>query len=87
MTGCPYRNPILEKLLDYAAEAGILPEDTLVYRDLLDTRIMGIITPPSQIIDRFNAIKKKAESRKLPTTSTGCAKIRLYQGRQDSKES
>jgi UDPglucose--hexose-1-phosphate uridylyltransferase len=57
----PTATPILEKLLDYAAEAGILPEDTLVYRDLLDTRIMGIITPPpSQIIDRFNTIKKKS---------------------------
>jgi UDPglucose--hexose-1-phosphate uridylyltransferase len=60
----PTATPILEKLLDYAAEEGILPDDTLVYRDLLDTRIMGIITPlPSQIIDRFNAIKEKSGVR------------------------
>ncbi|MFY9176117.1 MAG: UDP-glucose--hexose-1-phosphate uridylyltransferase [Caldicoprobacterales bacterium] len=51
--------PILEKILDYAAQEGIIPENTLVYRDLLDTKIMGLITPmPSQVIDRFNSIKE-----------------------------
>ncbi|HZJ83028.1 MAG TPA: UDP-glucose--hexose-1-phosphate uridylyltransferase [Clostridia bacterium] len=51
--------PILEELLDYADDKGMLPENTLVYRDLLDTKIMGIITPlPSQLIDRFNEIKE-----------------------------
>ena len=51
--------PILEKMLDYAAQEGIIPENTLVYRDLLDTKIMGVITPlPSQVIDRFNKIKE-----------------------------
>lgn len=51
--------PILEELLDYAAEQGIIPENTLVYRDLLDTKIMGLITPlPSQVIHRFNRIKE-----------------------------
>ena len=50
---------ILEKILDYAAQEGIIPENTLVYRDLLDTKIMGLITPmPSQVIDRFNSIKE-----------------------------
>jgi len=51
--------PILEKILDYAAEEGIIPDNSLVYRDLLDSKIMGIITPwPSQVIDRFNKIKE-----------------------------
>lgn len=52
--------PILEKILDYAVEEGIIPDNTMVYRDLLDTKIMGVITPlPSQIIRRFNEIKEK----------------------------
>lgn len=56
----PTATPILEKLLDYAVEEGIIPDDTMVYRDLLDTKIMGIITPlPSQVIDRFTSIKEK----------------------------
>lgn len=52
--------PILKKMLDYAGQEGIIPENTLVYRDILDTKIMGIITPlPSQVMDRFNKIKNR----------------------------
>ena len=49
--------PIMEKILDYAYEIGILEHNTPVYRDLLDTKIMGILTPrPSQVIKKFNRI-------------------------------
>ena len=49
--------PIMEKILDYAYEIGILEHNTPVYRDLLDTKIMGILTPrPSQVIKKFNLI-------------------------------
>lgn len=34
---------ILEAMLDYAAENGILKEDGVVYRDLLDTKIMSCL--------------------------------------------
>jgi len=52
--------PILEALLDYAAEKGILPENTTTYRDLLDTKLMGVLMPrPSEIIERFNSIREK----------------------------
>ena len=37
--------PILERMLDYAAEAGLLPENNTVYRDLFDARIMGLLMP------------------------------------------
>src|SRR5665647_88428 len=37
-----YATPILEKILDYCYEKGLIAENTLTYRDLMDTRIMGI---------------------------------------------
>ena len=45
---------ILEEMLDYAAQKGILKEDGVVYRDLMDTKIMGcLVGRPSEIIRRF----------------------------------
>ena len=45
---------ILEDMLDYAAKKGILKEDGVVYRDLMDTKIMGcLVGRPSEIIRRF----------------------------------
>ena len=45
---------ILEDMLDYAAQKGILKEDGVVYRDLMDTKIMGcLVGRPSEIIRRF----------------------------------
>ena len=36
---------ILKNLLDYAAEAGLLKENSTVYRDLFDTRLMNCLLP------------------------------------------
>lgn len=48
---------ILDDLLDYAFSQGLLKEDTVTMRDLLDTKIMGILTPaPSVIRKRFSDI-------------------------------
>ena len=45
---------ILDSLCDYAAENGLLPDDTVTYRDLFDTRLMGeLVPPPSEVIRRF----------------------------------
>ncbi len=45
---------ILTELLDYASEAGLLPEDTVTYRDLFDTRIMNCLMPrPNEVIRNF----------------------------------
>lgn len=45
---------ILEDMLLYAHTHGILKEDTVTMRDLLDTRIMGLITPlPSMVQKSF----------------------------------
>ena len=44
---------ILGAILDYACENGLC-EDSVVYRDLFDTQIMGILTPrPSEVIRQF----------------------------------
>ena len=43
----------LKELLDYAADKGII-EDSITYRDLFDTRLMGALMPrPSTVTDEF----------------------------------
>ncbi|MCZ8522920.1 MULTISPECIES: UDP-glucose--hexose-1-phosphate uridylyltransferase [Paenibacillus] len=51
---------ILEGLLDYAAEVGLLEENNTTLRDLLDARIMGQLMPrSSEIVNRFWAKARK----------------------------
>ena len=48
---------ILDALLDDAHARGVLTEDSVVYRDLFDTEIMGRLTPrPAQVIERFRSL-------------------------------
>ena len=45
---------ILSSILDWAAEQGKLPHNSITYRDLLDTEIMGaFVARPSTIIAHF----------------------------------
>ena len=54
----------LEALLDDAVERGVLKENTVTYRDLLDTRLMGILTPrPSQVIGQFRSLYRQAPEK------------------------
>ena len=49
--------PVLEALLDDAYDRGVLTENSVVYRDLFDTEIMGRLTPrPSEVIDKFQKL-------------------------------
>ena len=49
---------ILEKICDFAVEQGII-EDSILYRDLFDTKIMGAVMPrPSEVISKFNELYK-----------------------------
>ena len=49
-------NELLDALCDYAAKNGII-EDSITYRDLFDTAIMGVLTPrPSQVIEKFRSL-------------------------------
>lgn len=53
-------NEILDKLCDDAAARGVI-EDSITYRDLFDTALMGVLTPrPSQIIEKFNELYKSS---------------------------
>ena len=48
---------ILTALMDDAHARGVLPEDSIVYRDLFDTALMGRLTPrPSEVNRRFAAL-------------------------------
>lgn len=45
---------ILNSMMEYALEQGILKEDGIVARDLFDTKIMGLLVPrPSEAIAKF----------------------------------
>ncbi|MCC8025133.1 MAG: UDP-glucose--hexose-1-phosphate uridylyltransferase [Clostridium sp.] len=51
---CEDLEAILGELLDYAAGAGVLENDSVVYRDLLDTKLMNCLMPrPSQVEEEF----------------------------------
>ena len=57
---------ILGELLDYAAEKGLLPDNTVTYRDLFDSRIMNCVMPrPAEVIRQFNTLF--AEDKKAAT--------------------
>ena len=57
---------ILGGLCDHAVEKGLIPADTVTYRDLFDTALMGILTPrPSEVIARFEEL-----FREDPTKAT-----------------
>lgn len=51
---------ILNNINDYAVNKGII-EDSITYRDLFDTRIMGLLMPrPSEVIDKFENLYKSS---------------------------
>ena len=46
----------LKEILDYAVEKKII-EDSIVYRDLFDTKIMStLVSPPHEIIEEFKKL-------------------------------
>ena len=48
---------VLTALMDDAHARGVLKEDSVVYRDLFDTKLMGMLTPrPAQVIGKFQAL-------------------------------
>ena len=79
---------ILKTILDYACEKGLC-ENSVVYRDLFDTRVMGVFTPrPSQVIKSFKA--KYSESPETATEyyynlSKNSDYIRQYRIKNDVK--
>ena len=48
---------VLDELMDDAHARGVLEVDSVVYRDLFDTRLMGALTPrPAQVIEKFRSL-------------------------------
>ena len=55
---------VLGALLDDAVERGMLKENTITYRDLLDTKLMGVLTPrPAQVIEKFQALYRESPQK------------------------
>ena len=49
-----YLEAVLKELDDCAAANGLLENDSVVYRDLFDTRLMGVLTDrPGNVIKKF----------------------------------
>ena len=48
---------ILCALCDYAIQSGVIEDRGITGRDLLDTKLMGILTPrPSEVVREFNRL-------------------------------
>lgn len=79
---------ILASILDYAIENGLC-EDSVVYRDLFDTKIMGLLTPkPSEVISKFHFLysrDKKAATDYYYKLCQDSDYIRRYRIKNDLK--
>ena len=80
---------ILNEMLDYAVEDGLMPEDTITYRDLFDTKIMSMLVPrPSEVIKKFQAlyqISPKEATDYFYKLSRDTNYIRRYRIKKDQK--
>ena len=79
---------LLNTLCDYAAEQGIIEGDSIVARDLFDTKLMGILTPrPSEVIRAFRALAKDPEAATdwFYKLCRDCDYIRTYRIARDRK--
>ncbi len=80
---------ILAELIAYAGEAGVIDASSVVYRDLFDTELMGLVTPlPSAVNKKFFSDYKG--SPKLATDNfyrlcLDCDYIREYRIKKDLK--
>lgn len=55
---------ILNAMVDYAFEKGMIDDNGIVSRDLFDTKIMGCLIPfPSQVIKTFNELYKESPEK------------------------
>lgn len=51
----------LNELLDYAAEKGLMENNSVVYRDLFDTKLMDCLMPrPSEVTAKFRELYQKS---------------------------
>lgn len=81
---------VLNSMMDYAYANGIMKEDSIVYRDLFDTKIMSVLTArPSEVIAKFRGLYEN-ESAEAATDyfykfSCDTNYIRRYRIKKDLK--
>jgi UDPglucose--hexose-1-phosphate uridylyltransferase len=80
---------ILEGLLDHASERGLLPDNTITYRDLFDTRLMNtMVARPSEVVRNFfqlYATSPQAATAYFYKLSCDSNYIRRYRVAKDMK--
>lgn len=80
---------ILKDMLDYAYENKITEENSVVYRDLFDTKIMSLLVPrPSEVIGKFRKLYEKGPKEATDyfyTLSRDTNYIRRYRIKKDLK--
>lgn len=78
----------LKEMLDFAVEKGLI-EDSIVHRDLFDTKLMGALMPrPSEVTDKFNSLYKQSPKAATDYFYTLCCDsdyIRRYRVEKDIK--
>lgn len=80
---------VLGEMMDYAYEKGIMTENSIVYRDLFDTKIMSMLVPrPSEVIRKFHDLYAKSPKEATEyfyKLSQDTDYIRRYRIKKDQK--
>ena len=80
---------VLGEMMDYAYEKGIMTENSIVYRDLFDTKVMGLLVPrPSEVIRKFQELYAKSPKEATDyfyKLSRDTDYIRRYRIKKDQK--
>ena len=81
---------VLAQMMDYAYEHGIMTENSIVYRDLFDTKIMNMLVPrPSEVITMFRGLynhkSAQAATDYFYKLSQDTDYIRRYRIKKDQK--
>lgn len=84
-----YLENVLKSLTDYAVEQGLTEGDSVVFRDLFDTKLMGALTPrPSEVQANFSELYEedpKVATDWYYTFSRDTDYIRRYRVKKDLK--
>ncbi len=80
---------ILCGICDYAADKGLIAENTVTYRDLFDTSVMGLLMPrPSEVNEKFGALYSESPEKATDyfyKLSCDSDYIRRYRIKKDMK--
>ena len=80
---------ILREMDDYAAAQGLIAENSVAYRDLFDTSVMGLLTPPPRsVIARFRELYRQSPEAATDDFYHLCRAsdyIRTYRVKKDLK--